>query len=234
MRRFTLIASAMLLAIGGSSAVASPVELFEYAFNVNGSFAHNAKPAVGGTTINTGSFDFTTGLGSITIDYNPGSTGNKFLIIWLNLDSDSANNTFFNEFASVSGAAPAGLSWEVDEPGYVSGDIFQNVQNGTLDNTNSVPQGTPDDVSIALGWNFNLAAGESATMTLNVSTNRPASGFYIRQTDPDTPADIYLSTGLRIGGGQPPVIPEPGTVVLLAGGLGLCVLLRKRLAGRRA
>ena len=232
MRKMTLIAILTLLAIGGSLAVAGPVELFEYAFNVNGTFAHNALPVVGGTTINTAGFDFTTGLGTISINYNPGTTGNKFLIIWLNLDSDSANNTFFNEYGSVNGSAPAGLTWEIDEPGYVFGDIFNNVMNGSLDNTNGVPSATPDDVSVAIGWNFNLAAGESAVMTLNVGTSKPA-GFSIQQTDPDTPVDIYLSSGLKInGGGQPPVIPEPSTMVLLGGGLGACLLLRKRFGGR--
>lgn len=233
MRKMTLIAMLMLLAIGGGSAVAGPVELFEYAFNVNGSFAHNAKPVVPGTVINTAGFDFTTGLGTITIDYDPGTTGNKFLIIWLNLDSESADNTFFNEYASVNGAAPANLMWEIDEPGYTTGNIFDNVQNNTLDGINGVPQASPDDVSVAIGWNFNLAAGESALMTLNIGTNRPG-GFSIQQTDPDTPVDIYFSTGLKINGGGGPIIPEPSTVVLLGGGLGVCLLLGKRFGGRRA
>lgn len=235
MRKMALVAVILLMAIGGSSAVAGPVELFEYAFNVNGSFAHDSTPSVPGTTINTAGFDFATGLGSITINYNPGSTGNKFLIIWLNLDSDSANNTFFNEYGSVNGAPPAGLSWEIDEPGYLFGDIFDNVQNNTLDGINGVPSNAPDDVSVAIGWNFNLTAGQSAVMTLNVGTSRPGGGFFIQQTDPDTPVDVYFSSGLKInGGGQPPVIPEPSTMALLGGGLGACLLLRKRFSGKRA
>jgi hypothetical protein len=127
------------------------------------------------------------------------------------------------------------LNWEIDEPGFVFGDIYDNVQLGSsaLDNTNAVPSGSPDDVSAAFGWSFNLGAGESALIRLMVSELAPAFGFYLAHHDVGEATTLYYSTSLQIsGGGGPPVIPEPGTLFLLGTGIaafsGRCLRARRR------
>jgi hypothetical protein len=68
-------------------------------------------------------------------------------------------------------------------------------------------------------------SGEVATVKFATKTTRPAGGFYLVQTDPDSASSIYFSSDLDINGGGGPVIPEPGTLTLL--GLGLAVAARR-------
>jgi hypothetical protein len=78
----------------------------------------------------------------------------------------------------------------------------------------------PDDVSMAMGWDFTLASDETATVDYLLSLIAPASGFYLTHTDPDSQASIYFSSSLSIrGGGDPPPIPEPTTLLLVGIGL---------------
>ena len=148
--------------------------------------------------------------------------GNHTGILFVDLEIDEVANTFFNEYGDTNGTPGASQTWEIDEPGYVFGDIYDNFVLGTLDNSNAIPSGLPDDVSMALGYeNFSLAAGETASISFLISETAPLSGFYLSQIDPDSDAAVYFSSSFRIGGGQEPVIPEPGTLVLMLTGLAL-------------
>src|SRR5437762_970499 len=83
------------------------------------------------------------------------------------------------------GAAGAGVSWQIDEPGFGDGNrlgtIFDNAMANALDNTNHVPGtlsnffndcggnggGSPDaacnnDASMAMGFAFVLSANQDA------------------------------------------------------------------------
>jgi hypothetical protein len=162
---------------------------------------------------------------------------------------------FYNEYGAVNGAPGAGVSWQIDEPGFGdanrTGTIFANVEANTLDNTNHVPgtasnffgdcgangggsvnPGCNNDVSLALGFNFILAADEFATITVTATPTLPASGFYLRQADPDTPSNLYLTgtISIRPGGPRPPGIPEPESWLLVGAGalLGIGGLRRKQ------
>jgi len=55
--------------------------------------------------------------------------------------------------------------------------------SGKLDNTNAVPIGLEDDVSLAMGWDFTLLNGQTALASLTLSEGIP-SGFYLGQHDP--------------------------------------------------
>lgn len=164
-----------------------------------------------------------TGLGSIYVSVNnAGLTpfSNNFLA-YFDHEINQTVNGFSDEYGDAVNllSKPANQSWEIDEPGYTFGDIYDNVTiNKALDNTNSVHSGFPDDVSMALGWDFTLGAGESALVTLTVGEHAPASGFYLSQTDSSGDA-IYYSSGLEIKGGGPVGVPEPSTLLLVVSGL---------------
>lgn len=128
-------------------------------------------------------------------------------------------NTFFNEYASVLGIPAAGQGFEVDEPGFTFGDIYDNLLTGQLDGTNAVPIGQPDDVSFALSFAFaSLAPGEAAQVTLWISDAGEAlPGVVLQQLDPGS------STTLTYSGQSTLVaVPEPSTLAMLALGL-LCI-----------
>ena len=87
-------------------------------------------------------FDTATGLGTATATVTGAGIHN--VLFFLDIEIDEAINTFFNEFGSVIGAPGAGLSWEIDEPGFGGfGDIYANFVAGALDSTNGVPSVPP-------------------------------------------------------------------------------------------
>jgi hypothetical protein len=220
--RKLVVALLMLAAFGFAAPAASagPI-LFEGKFNQDGAVdALGSAPA----NWNLAAFDLNTGLGYITASIT--SAGAHNILVFLDIEIDEDINTFFNEFGALGGPPPgAGFGWEIDEPGYVFGDIYDNFLAGALDGLNGVPPGSPDDVSFALGRNFILGPDEVATLHFRTSLTPPAGGFYLVQTDPDSDVSVYFSSDLTIRGGGGPVIPEPGTLTLL--GVGLAAAARR-------
>lgn len=136
------------------------------------------------------------------------------LLVFFDFEMYEQTNTFFNESASIHGAAAAGQSWEVDEPGYIFGDIVDNVIDGSLQNNNAVTTGSEDDVSFAMGWDFSLLETETATIDFVFTDILPTVGFYITQFDPDLGESLYFYGSLTIEGTGVEV-PEPSTMSLL-------------------
>jgi hypothetical protein len=210
MQRLITVSLLIMMAGAFSPPAAATPTLAEWGLNINGtiSLPGDALPA----SVNASAFDFGTGLGVLTLQ----TPGPAFAILYLDIELDETLNTFFNEFGETSGSAPTGLSWEIDEPGWIYGDIFTNLQNGALDNTNGVPIDKPDDVSFAIGWA--LAGTDIATIRWHIAEAAPRSGFYLKQMDPDSGSAVFMYSDVSTG---PQEIPEPGTLPLVLAGLGL-------------
>ena len=186
---------------------AAQISLFEWDVNVNG--------VIDRSLINAAGFDQTTGLGTIELKIN--DLGTHSVDFFFDHEIDESTNTYFNESGSVTGTAAAGQSWEIDEPGFLFGDIYDNFLASTLDNFNNVPSGMEDDVSIGLGWDFVLGVDEMVTISVVISEAIPLNAFYLTQHDPDSNASIYFSSTVSIN----PIsqVPVPAAFWLMFSGL---------------
>ncbi len=207
----------ILVALVVTSTMALGVDLnrFEYGFNIDGTTYMDTLAIPGSSN----TFD-SAGLG--TFSWQTTAADDHSFIAYFDFEIDEAVNTFFNESGATTGSPLAGQSWEIDEPGFVFGDIYDNFLDGSLDNSNGVPAGEEDDVSFALGWDFSLLADQKATIKVFLSDIAPSTGFYLSHTDPESQYSIFLFSELTTGGGgeeEPPPIPEPGTIFLLGAGL---------------
>lgn len=211
-----------LVASGNSSAV--PI-VADYGININGDNVLLSDGIAFQSVVDVSGINGD-GLGTISIAIN--TAGTYAIDAFFDYEFDSFANSFFNESGSANGAPIGGQSWEIDEPGFVFGDIFTNWINNDLDNTNTVPAGLEDDVSVALGWDFMLGANELAEIVFSVSSNAPISGFFLAHIDEDADDAAYFSSTLNIRQ-IPPItnpIPEPTTVGMLL--LGLSGLFAKK------
>lgn len=202
----------------GGQSYASPL-LVDWAFYDNGVTYESLYNSADDLPdyFDTSGFDWATGLGSIIITYT--SPGDYFLISFFDLEFSEGQNTYYNEYGDAVGSPEVGQSWEIDEPGYMFGDIYENVLNGLLDNTNNIPYGSEEDVSMALGWEFILYGNETALITLTISELMP-TGFYLSQTDSE--GTIYFSSDINIFSDTTTPVPEPSTIFLFSIGM-ICI-----------
>lgn len=195
--------------------------LEDWAFNIDGNVSEasfgDPNPATG-TLVD--------GLGTLSVDVT--GLGSHSVIGFLDFELFEGFNTFYNEFGVATGTPQIGQSWEIDEPGFIFGDIYDNVLNGSLDNSNGVSAGFEDDVSIAFGWDFSLFANDLATISFTITDILPTVDFFLTQTDPDLNQSIYFYSALDIqitgGPAGPATIPEPSVLyLLLFAGFGLLI-----------
>jgi hypothetical protein len=219
-----IIVTLLVLLIGicyAPGVQSATIGLYDWAFYIDGTTYEYSNGDVMPTT-----GALTNGLGTLT--WSTSAAGSHNFIAFFDHEIDEAINTFFNEYGDTSGSPSAGQSWEIDEPGYVFGDIYNNVLSGSLDNFNGVPLSAPDDVSMALGWDFSLNSGESALISFYLLEAIDYAPFYLIHTDPDSQYSIYFASTLEIrGDGQP--VPEPSTLLMVGSGLAIVVSFgRKR------
>ncbi len=200
---FTLVAAGIF----ATAAFASSLQDFE--INVDGTFY---APFYGDTLaevpgLDTSGFNATTGQGTLTLTFDPGTAGTFNIGAWF---FDPVGVPFYNEYGQVNGAPDAGQSYQIDIPEYDatsnnlgSGTIVDNLEAGTLDDTNSVP-GTTDNylfqcgantsggtanpdcndlVSMAMGFSFSLLANQEEVITLDLSPTDPG-GFSLEDVHP--------------------------------------------------
>ncbi len=175
-----------------------------------------------------------TGLGTRSFTFN--TAGAYDVRSFFDLELSLFTTGFTNEYATTTGSAAAAQSWEIDEPGYVNGDLYAHYTGSGFDMSIGSDDGSGnicptetclDDVSVGLGWLFNLGQDKKATLTFTVSDVLPTDlpAFYITQFDMEIDPltgnstgvildQIYFFSSLKIEdtGGQ---APEPATLALL-------------------
>jgi hypothetical protein len=250
-RRLTVVC--LYLGVLGT-APAMFADITDYLYNLNGTSSCPASSTVG-TCSNYGGFaavpglsssldtsDGGTGLGSLTLTFNPGA-GSYNVGLWL---FEQLQQPGWNEYGSFGGTPVAGQSWQVDVPDYDynssdpnfgflpagAGTIVANTQAGTLSNTNYVVgnnseyvlscTGDPtcnDYVSMAMAFGFTLTAGQEEVVTFNVSASAPTGGFYLEQIHPadgaNTTETDYFLTGSAAAQPVGTTVPEPGSGMLV-------------------
>jgi hypothetical protein len=238
---YLILAGAIICATGINSQAATPT-LFEYGFKMDTFFWDSlttpSDPLVPAISLSGPAFNFGAGLGSITFTVSGG--GSHTVQSFLDFEIDENINTWWNEIGSTSldlptprGPSP-GQGWEIDNPFPPAGDIWDPYSSNPtgLDGTVGYP-GIPEDVSVAMGWNFSLKSWQTATIVLNITEDAP-DGFYLKQTDPGSQYSLYFSGDIDITGTPPPGgggtgVPDGGsTLVMLTSALAAMGAWRSR------
>ena len=230
MKLFTVVMLSLALVV----MVVSPVRadytpfLQDWGFNVDGTtYYKDGTPLP--SYFDTSGFDFGSGLGTVKLTFNGSSGVHNIAALF---DHDSTIN-FTNERGIATGTPASGQSWEIGAPysydanGNIIGPnaIYGHFATNSL--TNAVSPFGPDDVAMAMNWNFNLGSSEYAVISFTVTNTNPPSGFQLTQTDLNTNESIYFSgTSEILGGGAP--VPAPTTVVLLGPAVAALVFYMRR------
>ena len=199
----------VLLLLLASAATASTTDLlYDNIFNVNGTITEGSFAIAG---LDSSAFNTLTGEGILTFTYFPGVAGSYSFTSWFDNDLSAPN---YNEYGAVSGTPASGQNWEIGDPSayYNSGlppgglgpgvDIADNAALNALSNTNTLPGNTDNfladctgltcngDASMAMGFNFTLAANQEEVITLSLMETAPTSGFFLQQIHPVDGCDV--------------------------------------------
>lgn len=202
----------LALVVAPALAHADSWVLWDWSAYIDGAtFNPPALPA----SVNSSGFDFSTGLGSLVFSFDPGShAAGVYLAQYFEATASPGDLT--NGYATAIGGIPTGLSYQLGWPGGASPTVYENFAANALPNTNTVgtysaPPAACCDVAMAVIQALIVPVGSEGTITFNVSTTAPASGFYLQQTNNDWGANVYLTTTANI---STIGAPEPGPTVL--------------------
>jgi len=217
----------LMLLLGLSASIASATTLVEYAFNLDGSVSDNPYGSSFPGNVNLSGF--AGGFGDITITIS--GAGNHHVLSFFDYEIDADWYSF--DQAAIAGtlsSSPGTQSYEIGDPYYDN--IYNNFENNGLANATSPFEG---DVSMSIGYNFYLAANQSALVTYHLSESMMTTPFYITQSSllTDDPYNItgkvYFGSALEIiTNPKDNVVPEPSTLLLVFTGCGLAIIARFR------
>lgn len=219
------------LALGLAPCVsASTTELADWCFNINGNILSACNGAGSqffpGSTFDTTLEPGSNNLGTATFAVGVGQYANAYM----DYDLDFSTYGSFQDYGTINGTAPAGVSWELSDPNIST--IFSDFAANSLTDVNSVATaGGPPNVCCDVSWALGVENpfSKPAFITFTVSTT-PPNGFYLQQTNFDVGDNIYLSENVT-------PVPEGSTgnmLVIPLAGMALAELLRERARKRRA
>jgi hypothetical protein len=259
MSKLTIILTVMFAGILAPATYASSLQDWE--FNINGTTYYPSKgsslASIPGLT--QVGFNTTTGVGTYQIKTT--AIGSDFIGVFFDVP---VAIPFYNEYGAQNGVPVSGQSFEVGAPEYDvtsanqgSEKIVDDLANeklsdlvstaGSLSNylnncgANGGASANPacnDFVSLAMGFNFKLTAGETETVTFTLGTSNPG-GFSVEDIHPVDGSNvslqaIYLSGSAVLGSAPPPPpppgVPEPASAGLAAAALGLLAFAKIRLS----
>jgi hypothetical protein len=261
-----------LAGIGAQRAVADTPTLLDLWFNEDGTFVQDSGTGAPGvnegglnevTGIGTITFtDTTASSGYFGVFINEAVGTPYWDEYGSTSESPSSGESWeIGNVPYIGGSPSCATSYGASLPGYVDtcSSTFTDAQKGTLGDTNGQPLGsganfntgdcvssTPGacngDVAAALGYSYDLSAGDEEIITVTISQSAPSSGFYIDQTNPceDNPcADgvtptvgkVYYSLSAEEQQIPTGATPEPSTwLLMLSGLLILAWRMRRRFA----
>ena len=151
---------------------ANALGLTDFGINVDGNFVDPAG-------VQNNLDDAGLGTVYVRVDSLPDVAGRFFVLGYYDFDMGD----FYDDDSGLEVGTPGqGESWEIDEPGFTTGNLFNNFQGGFLDNTNG--NVFPDDVAMGLGWTFDVWAGGYAEIWFHTSLENRM----FRSTSPSTTA----------------------------------------------
>jgi hypothetical protein len=246
MKKLFVLVSTVLMLVGAATTCSfAQTELNDLAVNVDGNFVDAENYATQADFLSAlpptdlSAFNTTTGLGSITITYDPGA-GTYFMDV---LDNELVGTPYYNTFGTKSGTAASGETWEIGD--WWNSSIYYDAQGSTSDallNTNLLPEGASnylapvsstdsacsgdglaDDcngiAAVALGETFTLGANQEEVLIFTVGTTCPG-GLCLASTNPGDPSEsvapttVYFSeTATTEAVGTPPPPPPPPSTV---------------------
>lgn len=222
----------------------------------NAEFAQTIDLAGGGTAIvrsslfDAGSIDSLggqyqtaggTGLGLITIEITGATNTAHTVTLWLD-HSLTQSDVYFTEFGTSAGTLTGNTDgitdYGIDDPGYMGGTLYSDVMSGGTLSKALDGSADPGDVSLALRLSSNLPTGHAmfsfVTQYSGTDYESPdfsiPAGFHLEQTSNNGGGTLYYSASVANLTDSPTTVPEPGTWLLMGGGM---MLLGFRKVGRK-